>query len=512
MRIKPIGKIVILVLVIGIAVGAYRMWSNRAGGGGAGAGGGSAVGGDQGILGRPLRVGVVYWPGYTGGIYANNGFKPNKECIFWNNHKLLVEFVDIEDPDQANKAFAKGGPDGVDIVWSTVDYWANNGVNLAKGGVHPKAIMQVDWSQGGDAVVADASIHRVEDLAGKRVALVEFTPSHWLLEYNIDNSSLSDEQQKRIVTDLVNTDSEEAARDAFVTKRVPAAVIWEPFVSEALKRRSGSHVLVSSAYAPNLIADIMVAQDTFIKDHADAVQAFVSGWLEGATEANRNKDKAVQLLMDNEPPYKQAGEDATRDGLSKVRLADLVDNTKMFGLSGGAPDFDRIFKQAGDAWLRRGYIPHELTAADAKDDQFVRAVYQQTPVEPPPTVIKPEPHEKPAQTVLTKPVSIRFSSGSAALDDNARSILDDQVVTLAKSFSNSYLHIEGNTDNTGSSSANVELSQRRADAVVHYLVSRGIDANQLSAKGNGPNKPVASNATDAGRARNRRTDVVVTHR
>ena len=508
MKIKPVGKIVIFLLIVGVAIGAYRLWSGH---GLSFGGGGGAVAGEKGLLGRPLRVGVVYWPGYTGGIYANNGFPANKQCIYWNDHKLLVQFVDIEDPDAANKAFAKGGPDGVDIVWSTVDYWANNAVGLTKGGLKAKAIMQVDWSQGGDAIVADNSIKRVEDLAGKKIALVEFTPSHWMLEYNISNSSLSDDQQKQIVSSLVNCDSEDATRDTFVANRVPAAVVWEPFVSEAIKKRPGSHVLVSSAYAPNLIADIMVAQQSFIDKHPDVVQAFVAGWMEGATAANRDNAKSVQLLMDNEPPYKQAGEDATRDGLSKVRLADLADNTKMFGLDGSSPDFDRIFNQAGQAWLRRGYIPYQLKAADAKDDQFVRALYTATPVTPPKAIVKPEPVNRPANTVLTKPVRILFATGSTDLDANAKNILDDQVVTLAKSFSSSYLHVEGNTDSTGSPAANIALSRKRAQAVVNYLISRGIDRNQLAARGNGPNKPVASNSTEAGRARNRRTDVVVTH-
>ncbi|HLK58652.1 MAG TPA: phosphate ABC transporter substrate-binding/OmpA family protein [Chthonomonadaceae bacterium] len=512
MRITPFGRFLILLLVIGIGVGGWTLWQRLSGGSSGGNGGGAPahVSGDQGLLGRPLRVGIVYWPGYTGGIYANNGFKPNKDCIFWNNHKLLVEFVDIEDPDQANKAFSKGGPDGVDIVWSTVDYWANNVVGMNKGGVKARAVMQVDWSQGGDAIVADNSIKRVEDLAGKKIALIQFTPSHWLLEYNIANSSLSDEDQKRIVNDLVNSDSEEAARDAFVAGRVPAAVVWEPFVTEALQKRPSSHVLVSSAFAPNLIADIMVAKESFINEHKDAVQAFVAGWLEGATEANRDKTKSVQLLMANEPPYKAAGEEATRDGLSKVRLADLADNTRMFGLDGSAPDFDRIFNQASQAWLRRGYIPYVVKTEDAKDDEFVRALYGQTPVTPPKPIIKPEPPQ--TQVVLTKPVSILFPTGSAELDTNAKNVLDDQVVTLAKSFSNSYLNIEGNTDNVGSTAANVALSERRAQAVVNYLVARGIDRNQLTAKGNGPNKPMASNSTEEGRAKNRRTDVVVAHR
>src|SRR5947209_8364410 len=79
----------------------------------------------KGLLGRPLRVGVVTWPGYAGGIVANNGFKPNEDSIYYKQHNLCVEFMLMEDVDARAKAFARGGKDGVDIVWSTVDFWAN---------------------------------------------------------------------------------------------------------------------------------------------------------------------------------------------------------------------------------------------------------------------------------------------------------------------------------------------------------------------------------------------------
>jgi len=47
----------------------------------------------KGLLGRPLRVGVVTWPGYAGGIVANNGFKPNEDSIFYKQHNLCVELL-----------------------------------------------------------------------------------------------------------------------------------------------------------------------------------------------------------------------------------------------------------------------------------------------------------------------------------------------------------------------------------------------------------------------------------
>jgi OOP family OmpA-OmpF porin len=68
--------------------------------------------------------------------------------------------------------------------------------------------------------------------------------------------------------------------------------------------------------------------------------------------------------------------------------------------------------------------------------------------------------------------------------------------------------VEGNTDNVGDPRWNQDLSERRARALVDYLVSRGIEPGRISGKGNGSSKPVASNSTPEGRARNRRTDVL----
>src|SRR5687768_16988269 len=127
MRLKLAGKIFIFLVVAGAAVGGYRWYQMRYGEQAAAGIDGmpapATLGGDQGILGRPLRVGIVTWPGYAGGIVANNGFAPNRESIYWNGHKLLVEFLLMEDVDVRATAFARGGPDGVDIVWSTVDFW-----------------------------------------------------------------------------------------------------------------------------------------------------------------------------------------------------------------------------------------------------------------------------------------------------------------------------------------------------------------------------------------------------
>ncbi|MBX3119729.1 MAG: OmpA family protein [Fimbriimonadaceae bacterium] len=520
MKVKPLGKVVILIIVLGVVIGGYQ-YINRPKDGspffGIGGSGGTKIEGDQGILGRPLRVGIVTWPGYAGGLVANGGFKPNKECIYYKNHKLLVEFLLMEDVDVRAKAFAKGGPDGVDIVWSTVDFWANELPGLNKGGVKSRAIMQVDWSRGGDAIVAAGNINRIEDLAGKQVALALFTPSHWLLEYSLQNSSLDESQQERIVKNIVGKNASPDARIDFVAGKVDAAVVWEPDVSEALAKRPGSKVIVSTKTAANLIADLMVAREDFIAEHPDVIKAFIEGWFDGTAEANRRPDLAVKVLMDNEPLYKDLGQKETLNQLSTVKWADLVDNTKMFGLDGSEPLFDRIFKQASTSWVRRGYITQAVTPGQAKNDKFLREIYAATPKD---ARVKPEvdeskfptkpPEEKVTErAIMTKPVNIYFATGQSSLDPNAKGVLD-QIALTAQTYSNAYIRVEGNTDSVGSADKNVQLSQQRAQAVVNYLVNQyGFNRSRFIAKGNGPNKPIASNGTNEGRAKNRRTDILV---
>jgi len=521
MRLTGFGKIVLLLIAVGIAIGGWRLWQNYSSTGKAFGPSGSSsqhkkVSGDQGLLGRPLRVGIVTWPGYAGGITANNGFAPNKECIYWNNHKLLVEFLLMEDVDARAKAFARGGKDGVDIVWSTVDFWANELPGFRKNGLNARTVMQVDWSRGGDAIVADKSIHRIEDLKGKKVSLALFTPSHWLLENSLANSSLSEEDQTAIVKSLVGKNASPDARQDFVAGKVDACVVWEPDVTEALNKRPGAHILISSKTAANLIADLMVAREDFIREHPEVIKAFVAGWFDGTVEANRNPDKVVQLLMDNEPLYKDMGAEATLAQLPVVKWADLAENTKMFGLDGSKPLFDGIFQEASQAWVNRGYISAPVYASDAKDIKFLKQIYTETAKVAP--VPKPEapkfpavaPAEKKTATpVMTKKVNIYFPSGSAALDENAKQVLD-QIALIAQTYSNAYIRVEGNTDSLGNAASNVTLSESRARAVVNYLINKyGFSRGRFIPKGNGPYKPVASNATTDGRSKNRRTDIMI---
>jgi outer membrane protein OmpA-like peptidoglycan-associated protein len=100
---------------------------------------------------------------------------------------------------------------------------------------------------------------------------------------------------------------------------------------------------------------------------------------------------------------------------------------------------------------------------------------------------------------------INFKTGSANILPGSYSVLD-RAVQVLKDFPEIRLEIQGHTDNRGRATYNKDLSQRRADAVKTYFVSRGIASDRLLATGFGMDVPIGDNASESGRARNRRTE------
>lgn len=101
-----------------------------------------------------------------------------------------------------------------------------------------------------------------------------------------------------------------------------------------------------------------------------------------------------------------------------------------------------------------------------------------------------------------------FAFDSATLDAKSRSALDAAVAVI-KSHSSVKMDVVGYTDTSGPEEYNQKLSERRAQAAVDYLVSKGVAAGQLRATGRGEADPVASNDSRDGRERNRRVELVV---
>ena len=110
---------------------------------------------------------------------------------------------------------------------------------------------------------------------------------------------------------------------------------------------------------------------------------------------------------------------------------------------------------------------------------------------------------------LEIPSDISFDTGSAVIKPAMRPVLDRFAQTL-NANPVTQVRILGHTDSTGSDTLNNPLSVNRAASTRDYLAGRGVDASRVAIDGRGEREPVADNNTDAGRAKNRRVEVLVT--
>ncbi len=454
-----------------------------------------------------IKIGVVTWGGYAGGQYFNEGFEASRNSRFYKDHGLKVEFKVLDDFEASRNAFRA---DEVNLLWATIDAFPTEVNGLSD--FDPVIVMQADWSRGGDAVVVRRGITKVSDLRGKKIAVAELTPSHSFLIWLLEAGGLSTSD-----VEIVPQASAIDAAEIFKSQRVDAAVVWSPDDILCVKAVPGSRILENTKSAAYIIADVFMAKRQYVESNRDALQKLYEGWMTGSAEINsdnRSRRKAAQILSRE---FTERGTALTADEademIGNVRLTTHGDNKNFFGLNSNYKGVggNNLYSSMAERYRDLGFIDGRVPAwRQINYPQLVNS-----------TSLTQEMHfaeasksfeavtedDKTKAAIATKQVSIRFRTGEYQLDENSKYIIDKEFVDIARAFGNSRIRIEGNTDSSGDYAQNVGLSRQRAQAVADYLVSEyNMPRNRFVIVGNGPDKPVASNNTDAGRAQNRRTD------
>ena len=140
-----------------------------------------------------VTVALSQWPGHLALVVGNGGLttQPGSAAAAQG---LDLKIVFIEDAPSKNKALVEGK---VDAVWETVDELPISLGTFKAGKIDARAFLQIDWSRGGDACVASKEVQKVEDVLGRKSAVLMFSPDHTVFEFMITNSRLTPSRWRR---------------------------------------------------------------------------------------------------------------------------------------------------------------------------------------------------------------------------------------------------------------------------------------------------------------------------
>ncbi|HKP50194.1 MAG TPA: OmpA family protein [Gemmatimonadales bacterium] len=216
---------------------------------------------------------------------------------------------------------------------------------------------------------------------------------------------------------------------------------------------------------------------------------------EGCSESQKDDDKDAVMNVADRCPNTASGEKVDQNGCAPAQLD--ADADGVADASDQCPN-----SVAGESVDARG------CGRDADGDK-VADVADRCPNTPNGQAVDengcPILFQQGARTVTLQGVT--FATGKATLTPESEAVLVDVAKQLQAS-PEVRVQVAGFTDNSGSRAANVRLSQSRAVAVEKFLEQNGVSPAQLTAKGFGPDRPIASNKTAAGRAKNRRVELI----
>jgi len=481
-----------------------------------------------------VRFALNVWAGWGPIILANDGFKPGKVWKTAQGEEFKIELVLIDNPVAMRDAYAAGE---VHIGWATLDMMPlfMEGFVDATGKprdsrIMPRVYQQIDWSNGGDGIVARETIKTVGDLRGKKVVLAQNSPSHYFLLNMLVSGGVQPSEVKMVFTE----DAFQAAAAFNAQKDAAAAVSWAPDIYN-LADVKGNRMLVTTQTANKLIADVWFARADFAKDHGDKLEAITRGIFDAMEELKKDdqKSKCAKLMADG---YNIPASETIKM-FGDAHNTNWAENFQFFLNQNNPTNFESVWKQAYYLYRRVGAITHQPVAFDkvmdfsiiealGKDPKY-RAQKDEYQVHLAPKAVS-QIHAE-SDEILTNTIVIQFFPNSwdiykkinrddngqvteVLYDPNVDNVLEE-VAKLAGQFGAARIIVEGHTDSSRRGqipdSLVKELSLNRANAVREALVNKyKMDPNRFAAAGMGWDVPADPSDPD-NQAKNRRVEIKV---
>ena len=488
----------------------------------------SGVAGYEKLQNDTVRMALNVWAGWAPVVFANEGFKAKKEWVAADGKKFKLELVLIDDPVAMRDSYASGK---VHIGWATVDMLPLFLEELKKDSrTMPRVYQQIDWSNGGDGIVAREDIANIGQLRGKKVVLAGNSPS----QYFVLNALINGGVQPSEVDSLYVATAFEAAAAFASNKSLSAAASWAPDIYN-LEKVKGNKILVTTSEANHLIADVWFARADFAKDNPQIIEALVRGFLDAvdALDAQDAKLKVSQWMAEG---YSlQASE--TLEMLGDAHWTNYAENREFFLNQNNPTNFERTWDTAYYLYKRIGKVGDKVPWDQVVDFSVIQKLgkeqkyadsvnrYNTSFAAKSVSQIQAESGE-----ILTKTVVIHFSPNSSDInfsivrtvngkpvtelyDPNVTFVIEE-IAKMAGQYGAARIVIEGHTDASMKGQVDFAavqgLSQARADAVRTELLSKfkTIPSGQIATDGKGWSRP-ADESDPNNHTKNRRVEVKV---
>lgn len=483
---------------------------------------------------RTVKFALNVWAGWAPIILQNEGSNPGKIWTTPSGEPFKVELVLIDNPVAMRDAYASGK---VHIGWATLDMVPLFMDELKKDPrITPRIFQQVDFSNGGDGIVIrrnaarDPNSPTISDLKGKTVVLAQNSPSEYFLLNALVNGGVQPGEVQFKYTD----DAFQAAAAFNADKSIAACVSWAPDIYN-LSKIKGNHLLVSTATANKLIADVWFARGDFARDHADICEGLVRGIFDGMekmkTDAGKKSAAALMSKLYSIPEADTAGM------LGDAHSTNYAENRDFFMNQNNPANFERTWNTAYLLYRKMNRISQAVPFDKVMDFSILQKLEGEEPYKSsrneyqinfaPKTVqtIKAEGNE-----ILTKVVTLHFYPNSwdlrktITVHEDGKDIekpyeagvdpVLEEVGKLAGQYGAANIVVEGHTDSSmrGQVSAEMvkELSANRAAAVKTELLKKfpNFNPNQFSTAGAGWERPFDPNDPN-NHALNRRVEIKV---
>ena len=481
-----------------------------------------------------VRFALNVWAGWSPIIYANEGFKAGKVWRTPDGKPFKVELVLIDDPVAMRDAYAAGE---VHVGWATLDMvplfmegFVDRDGTPKDSRVMPRIFQQVDWSNGGDGIVVRDRVKTVADLRGETLVLAQNSPSH----YFALNMLVSGGVQPAEVKWTFTNDAFQAAAAFNAEKSLAGAVSWAPDIYNLADGR-GNRMLVTTATANKLIADVWFARADFARDHMGICEGLVRGIFDAMVDLKT--DEAKQKVSEWMGQGYNLPASEALSMLGDAHSTNWAENYQFFLNQNNPSNFERVWTQAYYLYRRIGAIQHQPIPFNQVMDF---SIIQNLGKEPKYSTQKDEYQVRftpkavsqiraESDEILTQTVVIHFYPNSWDLykkvnreegdttieqlyDPNVDNVLEE-VAKLVGTFGLSQVIIEGHTDSSMkgrvSTSLVKELAFNRANSVKEALVGKyNLDPNQFAVDGLGWDRPADPN-DPLNQAKNRRVEIKV---